>query len=106
MLPLLASLTRYAGGLNYADSRILFSGFGLLTLLFFALSWVLLQGAGVALRRIRLIMRGPLVALWETIGHCGNPPRDHSVRFAAVAIMLTGVAWFVVPAAAAAVFFL
>lgn len=79
---------------------------GVLFVLFFALSWVLLRGAAVAHHSSRLIMRRPLAALWETIGHCGNPPRDNSQTFATVAIALTALAWFVLPAVAAALFFL
>ena len=37
----------------------------------------------------------------ETIGHCGNPPRDDSAAIAAAAIALTALAWFVVPIAIA-----
>ena len=43
------------------------------------------------------MMREPLEALWETIGACGEPPRDDSMTFAAVGIALTAVAWFVTP---------
>ena len=73
---------------------------------FAAVSWVIVQGAAVAHRRSRLILREPLDALWETIGACGNPPRDDSMTFAAVGIVLTAVAWFVTPAIVAAVFYL
>ena len=65
-----------------------------------------MQGAAVAHRRSRLMLHEPLDALWETIGACGEPPRDDSMTFAAIGIALTAVAWFVTPAIVAAVFYL
>jgi hypothetical protein len=67
-------------------------------------SWVILRGAAMASRRIRLSTRAPLVALWSAIGHCGVPPRDQSRKFAIVAISLTVGAWVVLPAAVAIAF--
>ena len=55
-------------------------------------------------RRIRLATRAPLQALWDAIGSAGNPPRDQSRKFAVVAILVTTLTWFVVPAALAIVF--
>jgi hypothetical protein len=104
-LPALASLAQAMGALDLGDKRVLLVGVGLLFVLFFALSWVLLRGAAVAHRRSRLIMQGPLAALWQTIGHCGTPPEDDSRTFATVAIVLTALVWFVLPAAAAVLFF-
>lgn len=66
-------------------------------LLVAALSWVILQGAAVARRRIRLSLDRPLAALWETIGWCGRPPRDTSSLMAAIAIALTVVGWLIIP---------
>lgn len=62
-----------------------------------AISWTLLRGAALASRRIRLSVREPLAAVWETVGHCGRPPRDRSRRFAIVAISLTVGVWIVLP---------
>jgi hypothetical protein len=62
-----------------------------------ASSWVILQGAAVARRRIRLSLDRPLAALWETIGWCGRPPRDTSSLMAAIAIALTVVGWLIIP---------
>ena len=62
-----------------------------------ALSWVVLFSAGVARRRIRLSMDEPLKALYETIGACGNPPRDESTSFAVYALIFLAVAWIVIP---------
>ncbi|MDX6596371.1 MAG: hypothetical protein QOE87_258 [Gaiellales bacterium] len=75
-------------------------------LIFAAVSWVIVHGAAVAHRRSQLMLHEPLNALWETIGACGDPPRDDSMTFAAIGIALTAVAWFVTPLAVAAVFYL
>jgi hypothetical protein len=61
------------------------------------ISWVVLRGAALASRRIRLSVRQPLQELWTTIGHCGSPPTDHSRRFAITAITLTLAVWIVLP---------
>jgi hypothetical protein len=75
-------------------------------LIFAAIAWAILQGAAVAHRRSRLMLHEPLDALWETIGACGNPPRDDSLTFATIGILLTAVAWIVTPAAVAVIFYL
>jgi hypothetical protein len=62
-----------------------------------AISWFVLRGAALASRRIRLSLSQPLAELWHTVGHCGSPPRDHSRRFAIVAITLTLSVWIVLP---------
>jgi hypothetical protein len=74
-------------------------GGGILFVVFALLSWVLFRGAAVARRRARLVLREPLDALWETIGHCGKPPRDDSILFAWIAILLTAIGWFLIPLA-------
>lgn len=61
------------------------------------ISWFVLRGAALASRRIRLSVKQPLVELWRSVGHCGSPPRDHSRRFAVVAITLTIGVWIVLP---------
>jgi hypothetical protein len=38
-------------------------------------------------------------ALFETVGACGNPPKDDSYNFAAYAIVLLVLAWVLIPAA-------
>lgn len=67
-------------------------------LLLAGLSWVVLFSAAVARRRIRLSVDAPLKALYETIGACGDPPRDDSTTFAVFAIIFLVLAWIVVPA--------
>jgi hypothetical protein len=75
-------------------------------LIFAAVAWIILQGAAVAHRRSQLMLHEPLDALWETIGACGNPPRDDSMTFATIGILLTAVAWFATPAIVLIVFYL
>jgi hypothetical protein len=62
-----------------------------------AISWFVLRGAALASRRIRLSVTRPLAELWSSVGHCGGPPKDHSRRFAVVAITLTLGVWIVLP---------
>ena len=69
-----------------------------------ASSWVILQGAAVARRRIRLTMDRPLGALWETVGWCGRPPRDGAKTFAVVAIVITILGWLLLPLCAFLIF--
>ena len=52
-----------------------------------------------ARRRIRLCTDQPMTALWETIGACGNPPKDGSYDFAVYAIILLVLTFAVVPIA-------
>ena len=61
------------------------------------ISWIVLRGAALASRRIRLSLKPPLTELWRTIGHCGSPPTDHSRRFAITAISVTLGVWIVLP---------
>jgi hypothetical protein len=96
-LPVLASVARSAGVVKKQGSPVVIALGILLVLAFGVLSWVLLQGAGVAHRRIAVGVTPALNALYETIGHCGHPPRDESRTLAVVAIALTFVGWFIVP---------
>jgi hypothetical protein len=70
-------------------------------LIVWVISAVVLRGAAMASRRIRLATTAPLAALWDVIGAAGHPPRDQSRKFAIIAIVLTTLAWVVVPAAIA-----
>jgi hypothetical protein len=95
-----SSLSRFVeeGVSAAAGSRV---GVGVALATAFALvgasSWVILQGAAIARRRIKLSLDQPLAALWETIGWCGRPPRDTASLMAAIAIALTVVGWLLVP---------
>lgn len=62
-----------------------------------ALAWLATFSAGVARRRIRLSCDQPIDALYETIGACGDPPRDSSYQFAVYSILLLVLAALVVP---------
>jgi hypothetical protein len=61
------------------------------------LAWAAMYAAGVARRRIRLSTDQAMRALYETIGACGNPPRDQSYNFAIYAIILLALAGALIP---------
>ncbi len=63
------------------------------------IGWAILLGSAAARRRIHLTLDKPLAALYQTIGRCGEPPRDQSRIFALIAIILILVSGFVVPLA-------
>lgn len=62
-----------------------------------AVSWIILRGAAVARRRISLATDRPFNALYETIGRCGNPPKDQSKTFALIAMIILAVSWVLIP---------
>jgi hypothetical protein len=95
-LPVLASLARQFGAVKPGEP-VLIGGGTVLFLIFAVLAFVLLQGAGLARRRVTVVGRQPMEALYETIGHCGRPPEDDADTIALVAIGLTAVTWFIVP---------
>ncbi len=66
-------------------------------LVFGALGWCGWQGAAVARRRIRLTVEKPLAALWETLGRCGDPPKDQARTFGFIALLTTGLCWVLIP---------
>ena len=98
-----AFLTTVLSGLQTLARNALSSGVGtivfgaIMAIVLAAVAWAALFGAGVSRRRIRLSTDQPLKALWETIGACGKPPRDASYDFALYAIILTVLAWIVIP---------
>jgi hypothetical protein len=100
-VPVLASIARRFGALKGAGPIPIVAGGLLLAIVFAVLAWVLLQGAGLAHRRIKVALRPSLSALYETVGHCGDPPQDESATIAVAAIALTALAWFVLPVAIA-----
>lgn len=59
--------------------------------------WAVLRGAATARRRINLTIDEPLAALYEVIGRCGDPPRDHAQIFALIATAIILVVGFVAP---------
>lgn len=64
-----------------------------------AVGWSILLGSAAARRRISLTMDAPLAALYQTIGRCGEPPKDQSRLFALIAITLILVSGIIVPLA-------
>jgi hypothetical protein len=98
LIPLGASVWRLANGFRFSSwwVALLVGSAGVAIGL--ALSWIVLRGTAMASRRIRLAAREPVAAVWESVGQCGQPPKDQSRKFAAVAIVLTIAAWIVMPA--------
>jgi hypothetical protein len=104
LVPLLLTLVRLLQGLSldtwWASTIVALVG----VLIVFLISTVVLRGAAMASRRTRLATRAPLQTLWDVIGSAGRPPRDQSKKFAVVAIVVTTLTWFVIPAVIALVF--
>jgi hypothetical protein len=101
LIPIVATGYRLAQGVAFQNAWVALVT-GLVTVLVVVgVSWVILRGAALASRRIRLSTRAPLQDLWQAVGNCGTPPKDHSRKFAIVAISLTVGAWVVLPLAVA-----
>jgi hypothetical protein len=98
LVPVVLSAGRLAGGALRSPVQATIVGLAG-TLVVVLVAWVILRGAAMASRRIRLASTEPLAALWKTIGWCGRPTRDQSRKLATVAIALTALAWIVLPAA-------
>ena len=97
-IPLAASIWRLAGGFRFESWEIA-AAVGLAWVAVgLGLSWIILRGTAMASRRIRLVAHGQLTALWQSIGNCGEPPRDQSRGFASIAIALAVGVWIVLPA--------
>jgi hypothetical protein len=94
-LPVFASIGRITGLLERTLWATVIGVVGMLIAL--AASWVILRGAALASRRIRLATRGPLHALWNTIGWCGKPPKDSTRTFVLISVGLTVGCWIIVP---------
>jgi hypothetical protein len=77
-LPLIAALGRITGLLEQTLWAAVIGVAGMLVAL--AASWVILRGAALASRRIRLATSAPAQTLWATIGWCGKPPRTRRGR--------------------------
>jgi hypothetical protein len=94
-VPVLASVGRATGILQSTLWGTVVGVVGMLIAL--AASWVIIRGAALASRRIRLATRAPHETLWTTIGWCGKPPQPRIRTFVTVAVGLTLAAWIIVP---------
>jgi hypothetical protein len=94
-LPIFASIGRLTGVLERTLWATIIGVVGMLIAL--AASWVILRGAALASRRIRLATRAPLQALWNAIGSCGKPPKDSTRTFVVISVGLTVGCWIIVP---------
>lgn len=68
-----------------------------LGLIMLGVGWVILRGAAIAHRRIHLSLDGPVEALWQTIGRCGDPPKDPSRTFALIGVIVALLPWILIP---------
>lgn len=59
--------------------------------------WCVLRAAALARRRTRIALDATLLALWETIGDAGSPPKDQSRMFATAAAVILVLVWIVLP---------
>jgi hypothetical protein len=94
-LPIFASLGRITGLFESTTWAAIIGVIGMLVAL--AASWVILRGAALASRRIRLATRAPLQTLWSAIGWNGKPPKDSTRTFVLVSVGLTLGCWILVP---------
>ena len=96
LIPVGLSLSRLATG-TVREWWIALLGGAIGVAIGLLISWIVLRGAALASRRIRLSLSQPLAELWRSIGYCGTPPKDQSRRFVVVAITLTLAVWIVLP---------
>jgi hypothetical protein len=94
-IPVFASVGRATGLLGSTTWATVLGVVGMVIALI--ASWVILRGAALASRRIRLATRGPAQTLWNVIGWCGKPPKDQSRTFVIVSVALTLGSWILVP---------
>jgi hypothetical protein len=94
-LPVVAALGRATGILESTTWATVLSVVGMVLAL--AASWVILRGAALASRRIRLATSAQAEALWSVIGWCGKPPRDQSRTFVIVSVALIIGCWILIP---------
>jgi hypothetical protein len=101
LVPIVLALVRVIQGLDLGSWWVATITLVAGALVVWLISAIILRGAAMASRRIRLATTAPLAALWDVLGSAGEPPRDQSRKFAVIAIVLTTLAWVVVPAAIA-----
>jgi len=59
--------------------------------------WAVFRGAGIARRRTRISLDGPVSALWEVLGDAGAVPADKSKSFAVRATIVLVSVWVIIP---------
>jgi hypothetical protein len=59
--------------------------------------WAVFRGAGIARRRTRISLDGPMKALWEVLGDAGSLPTDKSKTFAVRATAALISVWVIIP---------
>jgi hypothetical protein len=105
-----AFLTSAIGGLRALAQTALENRFlvVLLTVVLLGLllgaAWCVLRAAAVARKRIRLTTQAPLRALYDTVGACGDPPKDDALKIALFGLVGMAVAWVVLPVGLVLVF--
>lgn len=62
-------------------------------------SWIIVQSASIARRRIHLTLDSPLKALYEVMGGAGDPPNDPTRQFVLIAVVVLCIAWIIFPTA-------
>lgn len=94
-VPVVASVGRVTGVLTDTLWASVIGAVGMLIAL--VVSWTILRGAALASRRIRLALAVPSKRLWQSIGWCGNPPKNQTRTFVFIAVSLTLGAWIILP---------
>jgi hypothetical protein len=97
LIPAGLSVWRLASGFSYEHWWVALVAGAVGVVVGLGISWILLRGAALAGRRIRLSASDPLHELWLSVGWCGVPPRDQSRRFTVLAVTLTVGVWIVLP---------
>jgi hypothetical protein len=96
----LASLLRSVGALYLENPYVLFVVGGVTFAIATGISAAMLRGAAIARHRSRLIMLPALRELWQSVGNCGDPPEDDGNVIATAAVVMTALAWLVLPVTA------
>jgi len=97
LIPVTATLWRLMSGFTFANWWVALLVGLIGVVIGVGLSWIVLRGTALASSRIHLSIREPLRAVWDDIGHCGEPPKDGCRTFAIVAIVLMTGVWIVLP---------
>jgi hypothetical protein len=98
-----AFLTSLLGGARAAASTVVenralvIATTLLLLLVLLGAAWCVLRAAAAARKRIRLTTNAPMKALYETVGACGDPPKDDALKFALFSLVGMALAWVVIP---------